>query len=407
MRPSFTLAASACLTPSTSRAPLIFTKAASVWALNCSHSSLDFLPGMGPTLLPGLLQLLEDVEARLLELGQLLGQRDQLLGLGHVGEALPVLALAQLAGADHQLAADLVVARDVLLAGLGGAAGGLAERGAGLLEQAVDGAGVVALDQADHLVDQGLEAARDLGAALGALLALDLDLGGIRRLGRTAGVVLGAAGVALGAAGRVLAVAGGALLVVLGELALHDRHGGVVDDVAVAVVLALALALFLALLGLVLERLGRLAAGAGGAGQGVLVVMGLAIGDLAAGVVARHRLGEALVEGGVVGVTDLGPRLLGGGHGGERLHPLEHLGDALDLAHQLRLLGAAAAELVGLLGPLGLFGLDQLVDLLAGALAHRLVLGLLGHVLEVVLGAEAVDREQPQLLDRGVDGEAA
>ncbi|MBE7451929.1 MAG: hypothetical protein HS111_24490 [Kofleriaceae bacterium] len=123
--------------------------------------------------------------------------------------------------------------------------------------------------------------------------------------------------------------------------------------------------------------------------------------------VAGDRPREALVEGGVAGVAERRPRRLGLLDRDQRVPPLEDLGQGLDLAHELGLLGAAAADLVGLARPLRLLGREQVVELLAGALADRLGLGLLRHLLEHLAPAQALDREQAELLGRRVDGDGA
>ena len=80
----------------------------------------------------------------------------------------------------------------------------------------------------------------------------------------------------------------------------------------------------------------------------------------------------------------------------------------LDLAEQLRLLGAPTLDLVGndrlLLRALGLL---DLLDDLARALADRLVLGLLRDVLEPIDVVELLDRGESDFLERRVDRDRA
>ncbi len=102
------------------------------------------------------------------------------------------------------------------------------------------------------------------------------------------------------------------------------------------------------------------------------------------------------------------PRGLRGRDRGRVLVEVERLGHSLELAQQLRALGAPALDLVGDgLFALRALGIGHLAGGLARALAHGLVLGLLRDVLEPVEVVELLDGGEPDFFLRGVDRERA
>ncbi|MCW5808165.1 MAG: hypothetical protein KIT31_37795 [Deltaproteobacteria bacterium] len=117
---------------------------------------------------------------------------------------------------------------------------------------------------------------------------------------------------------------------------------------------------------------------------------------------ARESLVTVVGDGG-----DRGPRRLGRLHGLGDLREVERVGDALDLAHELRLLGAPALHVVGDGRLLRALRLLDLGDDLARLLAHGLVLRLLRHVLEALAVVDLLDGGEADLLHRRVGREGA